>query len=60
MKKLFEQSINNIETLLQLRIKQIALLNKLENSKDAQVINFKIKYYKIWIILLNDCIKKKY
>jgi len=30
----------------------------LERSKEASTINFKIKYYKIWINLLNDCIKK--
>lgn len=58
MKKLFEKAITNIEELLQLRSKQIALLNQLERSKEASAINFKIKYYKIWINLLNDCIKK--
>lgn len=58
MKKLFEKAITNIEELLQLRSKQIALLNQLERSKEASTINFKIKYYKIWINLLNDCIKK--
>jgi DNA polymerase/3'-5' exonuclease PolX len=58
MKKLFEKAIVNIEELLQLRTKQIALLTQLERSKDATPINFKIKYYKIWINLLKDCIKK--
>lgn len=58
MKKLFEKAINDIETLLQLRSKQIILLNQLERSKEASIINFKIKFYKIWINLLNDCIKK--
>ena len=58
MKKLFEKAISNIEELLQLRTKQITLLNQLERSKDATPINFKIKYYKIWINLLKDCIKK--
>jgi hypothetical protein len=58
MKKLFEKAKSDIQELLQLRSKQIVLLNQLERSKEASTINFKIKYYKIWINLLNDCIKK--
>ena len=58
MKKLFEKAISNIEELLKLRVKEIYLLNQLERSKESITINFKIKYYKIWITLLNDCIKK--
>jgi len=58
MKKLFEKARSDIQELLQLRSKQIELLNQLERSKEANTINFKIKYYNIWINLLNDCIKK--
>jgi len=58
MKKLFEKAISDIKELLQLRSKQITLLNQLDRSKEASAINFKIKYYNIWINLLNDCIKK--
>ena len=58
MKKLFEKAISNIEELVQLRMKQLALLNQLDRSKEATPINFKLKYYKIWINLLKDCIKK--
>jgi DNA polymerase/3'-5' exonuclease PolX len=58
MKKLFENAISNIEELMQLRSKQLALLTQLERSKEASPISFKLKYYKIWINLLKDCIKK--
>jgi DNA polymerase beta len=59
MKKLFENAISNIEELMQLRGKQLSLLTQLERSKEASPISFKLKYYKIWINLLKDCIKKK-
>ena len=58
MKKLFENAISNIEELLKLRVLQISLLNQLERTKEATAINFKIKYYNVWIKLLKDCIKK--
>jgi DNA polymerase/3'-5' exonuclease PolX/predicted flap endonuclease-1-like 5' DNA nuclease len=58
MKKLFENAITNIEELIKLRSKQLLLLTQLERSKEASSISFKLKYYKIWINLLKDCIKK--
>ena len=58
MKKLFETAITNIEELLHLRSKQLELLTLLGRNKEASPINFKLKYYKIWINLLKDCIKK--
>ena len=52
MKKFFEEAIKNIEELINLRYKQIDLLNKLEKSQDSNVLFFKIKNYKLWIITL--------
>lgn len=72
MKKLFENAITNIEELLQLRMKQLSLLGQVDalyqgdvegytqsfRKKEISAINFKLRYYKIWINLLKDCIKK--
>ena len=45
MKKFFEEAIKNIDELMNLRFKQIDLLNKLDKSQDANVLYFKIKNY---------------
>jgi DNA polymerase/3'-5' exonuclease PolX/predicted flap endonuclease-1-like 5' DNA nuclease len=58
MKQLFESAISNIEELLLVRTRHIELLTLVDKSKDATAIQFKIKYYKIWINLLRTCINK--
>ena len=58
MKKFFEEAIKNIDELMNLRFKQIDLLNKLDKSQDANVLYFKIKNYKVWLETLQKQIEK--
>ncbi len=58
MKQLFENAISIIEELILIRTKQIEILSQLEKTKDATALQFKIKYYKIWINLLRTNINK--
>jgi DNA polymerase/3'-5' exonuclease PolX len=58
MKQLFENGIKTIEELILIRTKQIELLTNLDKMKDSTALQFKIKYYKVWINLLRGCINK--
>lgn len=58
MKQLFETAIKTIEELILIRSREIEILTQQEKAKESTALQFKIKYYRIWINLLRGCINK--
>ena len=59
MKTLFEEAIDGVNELIQIRTRMGSIYAQLENSKNATAMQFKIKNYVKWLDTLKDLNAKK-